>query len=190
VTEGPRILRNRTNYWSGLAVSFGLLTSVLWTDPFGVVRERERESDLSFVAEFLVLLSLASIGAYTLFVRPRLELWSDSLVIRNVLRDVRIPYGLIDEVDPHSGVYLRVKASGRRYTAWGLEKHKFQLVQNLTGVAGEASLEIDRLRDRSVDRWSSGADVQAKFRRPSIPELVLALGWTLYSTSVALTLSG
>ena len=188
-TDRPtQVLRNRANFFSGLAVSFGLLSAMVWTDPYGVVRDREPPSDLAFEVQFLLGLTVISLGAYAFGVRPRLELWPDKVVLRNVLRDVTIPHGRIEEVDPDSGVYLRLRADGRTFTALGLEKHKFQLVRNVTGVAGQASAEIRRMQE-ATSPMASG-QVEVKLRLPSLGEAVLALAWASCIAAAAWALGG
>lgn len=55
--------------------------------------------------------------AWLLFWRPAVVCFSDRVVFRNILRDVSIPYALIDDVDTR--FTLSVSVGDKRYSAWG-----------------------------------------------------------------------
>lgn len=57
-------------------------------------------------------------GAWVLYVRPCVILYEDAVELRNVARDVTIPYGAIDDIDTR--FQLNITARGRTYRAWAL----------------------------------------------------------------------
>ena len=61
-------------------------------------------------------LLLVSALMYALFWRPCVEVDDDGVTIRNVLRDVRVPFGAIESIDTRFA--LTLYSAGRRDAAW------------------------------------------------------------------------
>ena len=86
--------------WVLLAVA---LVGSAADDPVGALR-------------WLPVLALAAALVYVLFWRPCVEVDVDAVTVRNLVRDVRIPWRCLDAVDTRYS--LRLESGDRRYTAW------------------------------------------------------------------------
>lgn len=65
---------------------------------------------------WLPVLALAAAVVYVLFWRPSVEVDDDAVTVRNLVRDVRIPWRRLDAVDTRYS--LSLESGDRRYTAW------------------------------------------------------------------------
>lgn len=111
-----------------------------------------------------VLFGLALVWA--LFVRPAVVLGDDGVTIRNVMRDIFIPWAQVTRVD--SRWNLKVFVEDRGYTAWA--------------IASQA--ERPRVRSGGrfaqpgrVDRHAGGADVHAP--QPASKVTALVVAWSI-----------
>lgn len=86
--------------WTLLA---GSLAATAWRDPADGLR-------------WLPVVALAASVVYALFWRPSVEVDDDAVTVRNVVRDVRVPWSRLDAIDTRYALSLH--AEGRRYTAW------------------------------------------------------------------------
>jgi hypothetical protein len=62
------------------------------------------------------VLALVAALAYAMFWRPSVEVDDDAVTVRNVVRDVRVPWQRLESVDTRYSLML--EAGGRRYAAW------------------------------------------------------------------------
>ena len=67
---------------------------------------------------FLSVMLLGIAGAWALFLRPAVVVDQQGVTLRNVLRDVQVPWLLLDDVDARWNV--RVFVGERPYTAWAV----------------------------------------------------------------------
>jgi hypothetical protein len=171
-----RVLRNQANYVSGWLLGYGLLLFVICLDPLGVVLTWDDGSNgLSREnLEFLAFFASSSLVGFALWGRPRVELLPGRVILRNVLRDVRIPADAIEGVDT-TGEYVRITAAGKRYTAAGLEQSNLMLMRGSNfGDRAEEAMQQQAGAD------GSAADVTVRWRAPEWPEITLVLLWTAY----------
>lgn len=95
----------------GLAVC--LLWGVLAVVWFGVESRVSVPHALGQLPEIV----LVSTVVYLLFWRPRVVVGVDAVLLRNVLRDVHVPYGALSEVETQYALTLTT-VDGRRHQAW------------------------------------------------------------------------
>lgn len=81
----------------------GALVGTAATDPADALR-------------WLPVLALVGVVVYVLFWRPSVEVDDDGVTVRNLVRDVRIPWPRLDAVDTRYS--LTLESDGRRYVAW------------------------------------------------------------------------
>ena len=86
--------------WVLLALA---LVGTVADDPAGALR-------------WLPVLALAAAVVFVLFWRPSVEVDDDAVTVRNLVRDVRIPWRRLDAVDTRYS--LRLESGDRRYSAW------------------------------------------------------------------------
>ena len=65
---------------------------------------------------WLAVLALVAAAVYVLFWRPSVEVDDEAVTLRNLVRDVRVPWRRLDAVDTRYS--LTVESGGRRYAAW------------------------------------------------------------------------
>jgi hypothetical protein len=65
---------------------------------------------------WLPVLGLVAAVVYVLFWRPSVEVDEEAVTIRNLVRDVRVPWPRLDAVDTRYS--LTLESDGRRYAAW------------------------------------------------------------------------
>lgn len=175
--HGERVMRNRVNAVSGWLLGFGLLAFVVLLDPLGGYKTWPdggnglTSENLQIGAFFAAL----SVGGFSVFARPHVQLRQDEVVICNVLRDVFIPRDAIEAVDT-TGEYVRIAAGGKHYTAAGLEQSNLShWTGGSFGSRAEQAMQPTGLatRERAV--------VQVRWRRLGVPEVVLLVLWALYT---------
>lgn len=171
-----RVLRNGANYVSGWLLGYGLLLFVVALDPLGVVLTWEDGSNgLHGVnLQFFAFFGSISLVGFALWARPRVELLPGLVVLRNILRDVRIPADAIEGVDT-TGEYVKISAAGKQYTAAGLEQSNLMLLRG--SDFGERAAE-------SMQAQATGpvaaSGVTVRWRALEWPETVLLLLWAAY----------
>lgn len=87
-----------------------------------------------------VLFTLAVV--WTVFVRPAVLLDAEGVTLRNVLRDVHIPWVLVSDVDFRWN--LRVFAGDRGYTAWAISSQVERPKSGAGGIFGILPGRIDK----------------------------------------------
>lgn len=176
------MLRNRANHVSGWLLGYGLLLFVVFLDPLSVVLTWEdggnglSRENLEFVAFFA---SISMVG-FALWARPRVELLPGLVVVRNILRDVRIPADAIESVDTTSQ-YVRLSAGGKQYTAAGLEQSNLMLMRG--SDFGHRAADSMRGEARAAGHASS---VTVHWRMPEWPEVLLLTLWTGYVAAASI----
>jgi hypothetical protein len=81
----------------------GTLATTAWRNPVAGLR-------------WLPVLGLVAAVVFALFWRPSVEVDDDAVTMRNVVRDIRVPWARLDAVDTRYALSLH--AQGRRYAAW------------------------------------------------------------------------
>jgi hypothetical protein len=81
----------------------GTLAVTAWRDPVEGLR-------------WLPVLALVAAVVYALFWRPSVEVDDDAVTVRNVVRNIRVPWIRLDALDTRYA--LSLEAQGRRYAAW------------------------------------------------------------------------
>jgi len=175
VTRGTK--RHRGNQVAGWATAFGVWVLVLALDPLALygVWEDGGNGFSAVNVGYLAWWAALSCFMFSVFARPRLEFGADELVLRNVRRDVFIPYGAVQELDDDGSMHLRIRAAGRWYRAWGAER------SNLATMAGHPALGGVALKEgggRSEAEVTS--PVQVRRRRLESGEWVLIVLWAGY----------
>ena len=182
-----RVLRNQANYVSGWLLGYGLLLFVLALDPLGVVLTGGEDGSNGLDAlnlQFFVFFGSISLIGFALWGRPRVELLPGLVVLRNILRDVRIPADAIESVDA-TGDYIKISAGGRRYTAAGLEQSNLMLLRG-SDFSQRAAESIGAQVTGSVT--TSGVTVS--WRGLEWPEAVLLLLWAGYLAAAIIAAEG
>lgn len=108
-----------------------MLLFVFALDPLGVVLTGGEDGSNGLDAlnlQFFAFFGSISVVGFALWGRPRVELLPGLVVLRNILRDVRIPADAIEGVDA-TGEYIKISAGGRQYTAAGLEQSNLMLLR-------------------------------------------------------------
>ena len=169
-----RVLRNQVNYVSGWLLGYGLLLFVLAIDPLGAVRTDGGVGFDTLNLQFFAFFGSISVVGFALWGRPRVELLPGLVVLRNILRDVRIPADAIEDIDT-TGDYIKIHAGGRRYTAAGLEQ------SNLMHLRGS---DFGQRAAESMGAQAAGSvstsGVTVSWRGLEWPEAVLLLLWAGY----------
>jgi hypothetical protein len=149
-----------------------------------------------------VLLGLA--GAWALFARPAVVLDGAGVTLRNVVRDVHIPWARLTGVQCRWN--LRVLAGGRGYTAWAISSQperparasggflRMPVPGQLDGVpGGEARLSatVSKVTAQSVARSIQVAkadydDAVARGRLPASPDAAVRVSWVPLVTAALL----
>ena len=93
----------------------------------GIVSSWSREPNPAFLAWLLVGLG----WAWALFLRPRVEVTTDGVILANVVRDVTIPWPLVEDVRTRWN--LEVFTHDRGYTAWAIST---QVTRPRSALAG------------------------------------------------------
>lgn len=175
-TEGegaaPVVVRSGANRGAGLFLGIGGLAFTYFADPHGLLFDGFDAQGASAQDLLLMTLGLAalSIGGYTVFARPRLDVWpQDRLVIRNPLREVTIPLARVHEVNDGWG-YLRVRSGRRWHTAWGTEQMNYKL------AAGEPNAAT-KLVSVSPDPHAPAEAVRVQWRALGPVEAFFLVAW-------------
>jgi Bacterial PH domain len=177
--RGVETIRHRTNTVLAWLLAYGLLALIVAVDPLGLYATWKgggQGSAAMFLATLWFL--IFSVVGFALFARPRVELRRDALVLRNACRDIEIPWSQIDEVDATRGIYLRVVAAGRSYSAMGIEKSNLALLSGSSDFVGAVSERIGTHRKGAP--ISPGDSVRIRWRKIEKTELALLGGWVIY----------
>jgi hypothetical protein len=174
-------MRSRTNHVSGWLLGFGLWAGAVALDPLhlystwsDVPAEEPWYVQTPYYAFFMVL----AIGAFAVFARPRVELLQDTLILRNPLRDVRIPLACITKADTN-GKHTVIHADGAKHTAWGTESLNIQ-------HGGGISAAVAARGSKASAGTSGGGTVAVAPRRPEAAEVLLLALWLAYPLAAAL----
>ena len=90
--QSPRHLRNGQNVFAGWLLALGVAPFVLFFDPLFLLHgKRGPEETLDVLLPFTVGAALISRGGYRLFVSTNVEVTEARVVLRNPLREHRIP---------------------------------------------------------------------------------------------------
>jgi hypothetical protein len=87
-----------------------------------------------------VLFALAAVWA--LFLRPAVLLDKGGVTVRNIVRDVHIPWGVLTDVE--SRWNLKVLVGDRGYTAWAISSQVERPKRASGGMLGALSGRVDR----------------------------------------------
>ena len=135
----------------------------------------------SLIAAAALLLGCGIV--YVLCLRPGLVAGDDAVLMRNPLRDVRVPWAALDTVDVTDA--LRLHAGDRKYRSWALQessrarararmrKPRTDLPENVAdAVAGRTRSEYvaEQLREMSAERrgGSAAAGAEVAWSWPSV----------------------
>jgi hypothetical protein len=181
--NGKYVGRQWLNTVSGWGLGFGLLALMWATDPFGVYLKwaDSGQGITSWNAVFYSWLFVLSLGGYSVFARPRVEITDYMVILRNVFRDVFIPRGSILHVDAFSGKYLRIWVGSAVYVARGAERTNLSVFLSKGGVAGTIAAQIDR-GGQHEPHANANWPTKVAWRRLELPEWILIAGWLLYLT--------
>lgn len=111
-TDTPRtqrVIRQGSSYVSGLLVPGILITVLVWD-----VATHGRV-DLTMLGVVITVTAIL----WAMFIRPAVVLRQDSLVLRNLVTDVRIPWESFDDTDRRWNLSVWTK-DGKEYTAWAI----------------------------------------------------------------------
>ncbi|HET7476773.1 MAG TPA: hypothetical protein VFJ97_12230 [Dermatophilaceae bacterium] len=108
-TRNRRVFRQRGPV--AMAVLFGVVAAFLLVS---VVSAWDTDPEPAFLAWVL----FAIVGIWALFVRPAVVLQQRGVRLCNIVRDVEIPWPLVQEVDHRWNV--KVWSGDRAYTAWAI----------------------------------------------------------------------
>jgi Bacterial PH domain len=120
----------------GLAAACGV-TGLLML--LSVARSWADEPQPLFVAWVLLVLAVV----WALFVRPAVLLDAEGVTVRNVLRDIHIPWALVTDVEFRWN--LRVFVGDRAYTAWAITTQIERPKSGTGGMFGMLTGRLDRL---------------------------------------------
>ena len=95
----------------------GIAACVVWAVVAGLWLLAQARTGLVAVAATLPLICLVSIVVYALFGRPRVIVTGSAVVLRNVLREVQIPFEALAGIDTQYALTLTT-VDGRRFQAW------------------------------------------------------------------------
>lgn len=165
--------RSRVNWVCGWLMALGLPLVVVWLDPLELFPP---DRDLEWAIPLTVQMAALSVGSYACLARPRVEIWADRLVIRNIVRDIAVPTSSIDEIDDTSGTHLRLRVGRRWYTASATQSSVLDGVLGRTTTANAIALAARELNAEGSQR----PPVAVTVRRPEWVELALLLFWTIY----------
>lgn len=174
-TGEPIVARSRTNWVSGWFLAVGLLALMGATDPLHLYTTW---SDVPAAEPWWVRLpyygSVAALGlgSFAIFGRPRVEVTTEMVVLRKIVRDVTIPLGAVEKAES-DGKYLVITAGGRRYRAAGTESWN---VQPFGGASAAAASTVRA----AADGTTNTGPVTVVMRRPERAELLLAAAWAAY----------
>lgn len=166
----PLVVRNRVNQCWGWLIALGIPLVILWLDPLDLYPP-DRNLDWAFA--LTIESAILSIGSYAVFARPRVEVWPDRLIIRNVFRDVSAPFGAITEIDDRSSTWIRIRAGGKWYTAAGTE------LSTLDGFRGPSGERMSAARVFPEGDVASG-EVAVRWRSLERVEVALLVTWLSY----------
>ena len=170
------VLRNKVNHVSGWLLGYGLLLFIVCLDPLSVVLTWEdgtnglTQENLESCAFFAAV----SLVGFTLWARPRVELRPGLVLLRNILRDVRIPADAIEAVDT-TGDYVKITAAGRQYTAAGLEQSNLMHMRG-SDFGDRAATSMQG----QTQAHAPASSVTVRWRAPEWPEILLLALWTVY----------
>jgi Bacterial PH domain len=139
-----------------LAAACGVIGLVLLVS---MAREWADDPQPLFAAWVLFGLALA----WSLFVRPAVLLDDDGVTLRNVVRDVHIPWARVTDVE--SRWNLKVFAGDRGYTAWAISSQ----VERPKGASGGTSA----LLPLSLDKYAR-ADAPSSTPAPKVTARMVA----------------
>ena len=199
-TQQQVVLRGRLA--RPFAVAWFLLAGYLSVD---VVRRADGRAQWVTLAAVLLVSALV----YALSFRPAVVYDDDRLVMRNIVRDVTLPWARVDRLDWR--YVLTAEADGRRYTAWALTANRSNLPsdvrqrrQGLRSMGGAPPLPggswpsrttsgapavppvTDLLRERWLARREAGSPEPVAARWARLP-LALLAGATLLLAVALLT---
>lgn len=177
-----RTIRRWSNTVSGWFIAYFVMILTFLIDPLGSWshwQEGGQGWNLENVVVVFWFVAL-SIGSFSFFARPRVEIREDGLSIRGVFKDVHVAWESLSSFDTTSGLYLRVQAGGRWYTAVGVERTNWEvfLGRPIAGVSADQSSYRPVQRKNTECLQTSGASVS--WRRPDIQEIVLLVLWAGY----------
>lgn len=182
-----RVCRQWQNSIAGYFIGFGILAGILAIDPLGAYLTWDgggQGFDVSGVITMTWFMAL-SVGSLVVFGRPRVQIFPGGIVLRNVLRDVLIPFATVEEVNILESAHLRIRANHRWYRAWGLEKSNLHYALGTPGVAGAAADVIEDHAQAGHQPVSSD-QTRVWWRSPEVQEVVLVLLWLGYVVAGAL----
>lgn len=150
----PHVFRQRSPL--ALAVLFGATGLLLL---LSVARNWADKPEPLFASWVIFGLALM----WSLFVRPAVLLDIDGVTIRNVLRDIHIPWAGVTDVE--SRWNLKVFVGDRAYTAWAISSQ----VERPKGVSGGMFATLPR----QVDKYAR-ADVHSSTPAPKVTASMVA----------------
>ena len=189
VTEPPRAATYRTG-------SARPLAAVLWLFAAGTVTWLLAAGDGKAAGGAAPWLLLLSWFAYAALWRPCLRVGGDGFEVINGLRDHRIPFGAIEDIEVQYTTAIR--AAGKKYVSWGapsppsafgagfqhLSHLKSQPHSALPGNERISQTEVKTGRDGIVAAWlqarsgraaDSGATVTSTWNMPMIAAGAVAI---------------
>ena len=166
--RAPVVFRKTSNYVLGWLGVLGMLAVIVGVDMLHLYSMYPDEPEDSFLDGLPIVGVLA--GAALIFhlfgTRPRVELHSGHVLLRNPLRDVALPIASIDGIK-QEGAFPQFVSRGRRFTTWGMERW---VVERASGRGGALGQLIQDIESRRVPARTSPclAETSVKWRR---------LGW-------------
>lgn len=130
---------------------------------------RGREAGLLFP---LALVVGVAVGAWVLFLRPHVRLYTDGVVLANVISDIAVPFAAIEDVTTQWALELH-DHQGRRHSSWAVpvrrERFRRQQVESFaetTRQRGSGGMSAQGVADqvhRTWQRWKlDGGELEAR----------------------------
>ena len=95
----------------------GVAACLVWAVVAGLWLLAQAQAGWLSVAASLPVIGLVSTAVYALFGRPRVVVTLSGVVLRNVLRDIQIPFDALAAIDTQYALTLTT-VDGRRFQAW------------------------------------------------------------------------
>ncbi|WP_123378928.1 hypothetical protein [Pseudokineococcus lusitanus] len=181
----PVVVRRQLNRWAGFLSGFGVLAFTVATDRFFAWRsspDTPPPTSLQVLLDYGWVFPALSVVLLTLGARPRIDVWPDHLIVRNLISDTTVPRQAYLGLSEGFPGWMRLRTTGGQVYAWalGVDDHE------------EVPAERDLLTEAFLNHPTASLTTRAArrvSRRPRSPEwyeMVLWMTWIAYIAAALL----
>lgn len=175
----PVKVRRQLNRWAGLLGGYGVLAFTVATDQlfaWSPSPDTPPESSLEALLDLGWIFPALSVVLLTFGARPRIDVWPDRLVVRNLISNTTVPRDAYLGLSEGFPGWVKLRTTGGNVYAWGFEVMNFEEVPAEQDIFPEAFLNYPTATTstRAVRR------VRRRPRAPEWHELLLWLAWIGY----------